>query len=164
MSVNKIVAAAGTSKGSYFHHFTDRRDYLIALHRQFHDDLISGVLATVDGQPHGAARLRAAAHAYLDAFLGARGVRALLIDARAEPLILAEVARRNTIAAQNIEPDLAALGWADPAAAARLMIATIAEAAIVEFEHGRVHEATRAVLDALISRPIGDAAPEGERL
>jgi hypothetical protein len=33
LSVNAVVAAAGVSKGTFFHHFPDRVSYLLALHR-----------------------------------------------------------------------------------------------------------------------------------
>ena len=46
MSVNAVVAAAGVSKGTFFHHFPDRVSYLVALHRRFHDVLFAEVTAT----------------------------------------------------------------------------------------------------------------------
>ena len=39
LSVNAVVAGAGVSKGTFFHHFPDRTAYLVALHRRFHDAL-----------------------------------------------------------------------------------------------------------------------------
>jgi len=159
MSVNKVVAAAQSSKGAFFHHFPTRQAYLLALHRRFHDSLLDEVLAAIDGMPPGLARLLRTVELYLDAFLGARGVRGLLIEARSEPLILAEVARRNTQAAQMIEPDLRALDWPEAAASARLVVAIAAEAAIVEYERGGRHEPTRRALVGFLDRDRSSQVP-----
>ena len=43
LSVNAVVAGAGVSKGTFFHHFPDRVSYLVALHRRFHDVLFDEV-------------------------------------------------------------------------------------------------------------------------
>ena len=40
MSVNLIVEKAGVAKGTFFHHFTDRAGFLVAVHREFHDRLL----------------------------------------------------------------------------------------------------------------------------
>jgi AcrR family transcriptional regulator len=150
-SVNRIVEAAGSSKGAFFHHFPTRGDYLIALHRRVHEHLLEEIVAAAGDLPPGRERLLAGATAYFDAFLRRRGVRGFLLDARSEPLVLAEVSRRNDQLAEMISPDLAALGWPEPAAGARLWIAAVAEAAVVEFETGGVHPATRAALAALLT-------------
>jgi AcrR family transcriptional regulator len=151
-SVNRIVAAAGSSKGAFFHHFPTRGDYLIALHRRVHERLLEQILAAAGDLPPGRERLLAGANAYLDAFLRERGVRGFLLDARSEPLVLAEVARRNDQMAQTIEPDLRVLGWPEPTASARLWIAAVAEAGVMEFERGGAHAPTRAALAALLGR------------
>jgi AcrR family transcriptional regulator len=153
-SVNRIVAAAGSSKGAFFHHFPSRGDYLIALHRHVHEHLLEEIVAAAGHLTPGRERLLAGATAYLDAFLRRRGVRGFLLDARTEPLVLAEVSRRNEQMADLIEPDLEALGWPEPRAGARLWIAAVAEAAVVEFETGGPHARTRAALAALV-RPLG---------
>ena len=152
LSVNRLVAAAGSSKGAFFHHFPTRQDYLLALHRRVHDRLLEEIVAAAGDLPPGRERLLAGAEAYLDAFLRDRGVRGLLLDARAEPLILAEVSRRNEQTARLIEPDLGALGWKQPAASARLWIALVAEAAVVEFGRGGADADTRAALREFLER------------
>jgi AcrR family transcriptional regulator len=47
LSVNAVVAAAGVSKGTFFHHFSDRTSYLVALHRRFHDALADEIAAVI---------------------------------------------------------------------------------------------------------------------
>src|ERR1700742_1209500 len=83
LSVNAVVAAAGVSKGSFFHHFPDRASYLVAMHRRFHDALFDEVLAAVETLTPGRQRLDAVARTYLDGCLRDRGVKALLLEARA---------------------------------------------------------------------------------
>src|ERR1700740_475100 len=87
LSVNLIVQEAGVAKGTFFHHFGDRASYLLALHREFHDRWTIQVQAAIDGIPPGSRRLTAVATTYLDGCLRDRGVRALLLEARAEPAV-----------------------------------------------------------------------------
>ena len=47
LSVNAVVAGAGVSKGTFFHHFPDRVSYLVALHRRFHDVLFDEVTSVI---------------------------------------------------------------------------------------------------------------------
>src|SRR3984893_13569793 len=105
MSVNHIVEKAGVAKGTFFHHFGDRARFLVALHREFHDRLFAEITDAGAGMPAGRARLRAAAAAYLDGCLRHRGIRALLLEARAEPVITDAIARRNQQASALITPD-----------------------------------------------------------
>jgi TetR/AcrR family transcriptional repressor of nem operon len=152
MSVNRLIAEAGSSKGAFFHHFPDRAAYLVALHRHFHDRLMAEVQTAVGSLPPGRERLLRAATAYLDTFLANRGMRRLLLDARAEPLILDEVSRRNDLVARAIAADLDAMAWPDPFPAARLWVAMVAETSLVEFERGGRNEATRAALASFLDR------------
>jgi hypothetical protein len=64
-------------------------------------------------------RLIVAATAYLDGCLRDRGVRALLLEARAEPAVTEEISRRNIANAQLCRPDFAALGHPHPYESAR---------------------------------------------
>ena len=59
LSVNAVVAAAGVSKGTFFHHFPDRVSYLVALHRRFHDVLFEEVTAAIGDLTPGKDRLAA---------------------------------------------------------------------------------------------------------
>jgi TetR/AcrR family transcriptional repressor of nem operon len=153
LSVNAIVAEASRSKGAFFHHFPDRDSYLVELHRRLHDEMWARMYELGGDMEPGPDRLRMVAKVYLDTFLARRGVRALLLEARGEPAIRAEIADRNTRGAEILAEDFAALGWSEPARAARLWIAALAEVGIVEFERGRRDRASRRALDDLAVPP-----------
>src|SRR3954465_4278085 len=73
LSGNAVVAGAGVSKGTFFHHFPDRVAYLVALHRRFHDVLFDEMMAVIAEMTPGPDRLAAAAATYLDGCLRERG-------------------------------------------------------------------------------------------
>lgn len=150
LSVNAVVAAAGVSKGTFFHHFPDRVSYLVALHRRFHDVLFEEVTAVIADLEPGRDRLSAAANTYLDACLRDRGVKALLLEARGHLPIADEVTRRNRMNVDVVAADFAALGSTHPREAARLWVAATAECALIELERGRRVLAARAALDDLV--------------
>jgi AcrR family transcriptional regulator len=143
ISVNLIVADAGVAKGTFFHHFGDRASYLLALHREFHERLASQVEAATDGMSPGRDRLIAVAHTYLDACLRDRGVRALLLEARAEPAITDEISRRNNVSAERCRADFAALQNPHPYQSAQLWVGLVAEAALIEHQAGEALPALR---------------------
>lgn len=146
LSVNLLVERAGVSKGTFFHHFGDRATYLLALHVGFHDRLLAEILAAIDGLPPGRGRLLAGADAYLDGCLRDHGVRALLLEARAEAPIADAVRERNARTAELCVADFEAMGWPNPLESARLMVGMVAEAALIELDEGGHQEATRAAL------------------
>jgi len=150
MSVNLLVEEAGVAKGTFFHHFGDRGAFLVALHQAFHDRLFEQTLAAIADLPPGRRRLLAAAHAYLDGCLRHRGVRALLLEARAEPAITAAIAERNALAVQLQSPDFHALGWPDPAAGAALWSGMVVEAALLELAAGERQARLRTALDRFL--------------
>ena len=100
LSVNAVVEEAARSKGAFFHHFADRDTYLVELHRRLHDEMAARMRELAGHVPPGPERLGIVADVYLDTFLARRGVRALLLEARAEPAIRAEIADRNTRGAE----------------------------------------------------------------
>jgi AcrR family transcriptional regulator len=152
LSVNLIVEEAGVSKGSFFHHFGDRASYIIALHREFHDRLFAQIReAMADFEP-GADRLDTVARTYLDACLEQRGVRALLLEARAVPQIAEEIAARNAVGAGQVVDDFTALGWTDPKQTARLWAGLVAEAALLEHASSCRDNKLRRALAQLIRR------------
>jgi hypothetical protein len=67
----------------------------MALHREFHERLFAGITAGAAHLPPGCDRLLAAAGAYLDGCLTHRGIRALLLEARADPLVADAITERN---------------------------------------------------------------------
>ncbi|MFE3259295.1 TetR/AcrR family transcriptional regulator [Nocardia sp. NPDC059091] len=146
VSVNVLVAELGVSKGTFFHHFGTRANYLLALHREFHERLQAVIDSATSGLAPGRDRLLAGSTAYLDACLRDRGVKALLLEARAEPLIVDEVTARNTHNAALIEPDFKVLGWPDPEAGARLWVGLVAEAALLELQAGHEQGSVRNAL------------------
>jgi TetR/AcrR family transcriptional repressor of nem operon len=149
LSVNAIVAEAGVSKGTFFHHFSDRTSYLVALHRRFHDALAEEFQSAIGAVPPGRARLSIAATTYLDGCLRHRGVKALLLEARGHRPIIDEVLARNRRNVDVIAADFEALGRRHPRQAARLWVAATAECALMELELGRADPETRAALDDL---------------
>jgi len=153
MSVNLIVAEAGVAKGTFFHHFGDRTAFLLALHRSFHDRLFDEIGKLVGGIAPGRKRLLAMANGYLDGCLRHRGVRALLLEMRAEPVIAAEIATRNEQVSRLISPDFAALGWSHPRDGAALWNGLVVEAALLEYAAGRRRSATRNALAQFLPHP-----------
>ena len=146
LSVNLIVEDAGVAKGTFFHHFGDRASYLLALHREFHDRLTAQTLAAIDGMAPGRQRLIVGADAYLDGCLRDRGVRALLLEARAEPAVRAEIGHRNSANAELCRSDFKALGRRHPYESAQLWVGMAAEAALIEHAAKKKLPAVRSAL------------------
>jgi hypothetical protein len=94
--------------------------------------------------------LEAGVAAYLDGCLRQNGVKALLLEARAEPAVHAEVRSRNRRFAHRARAELAQMGWPEPEHAARLFVAMAAEAALGELEAGQRVPALRDTLFAYL--------------
>ncbi|MBV9515008.1 MAG: helix-turn-helix transcriptional regulator [Mycobacteriaceae bacterium] len=152
LSINLLVEEAGVSKGTFFHHFTDRARYLLALHREFHDRLLSEIARATAGLSPGRERLMVSATTYLDGCLRDRGVRALLLEARADPVIAAEIGARNASTAELVRADFTAMGWPRPLECAQLWVGMTAEAALLELKAGRRSRGVRAALGSFLSR------------
>ncbi|MCX2933157.1 TetR/AcrR family transcriptional regulator [Mycobacterium sp. CVI_P3] len=150
LSVNQLVEDAGVSKGSFFHHFGDRASYLLALHREFHDHIAELIDRAIGELPPGRDRLMAGARVYLDTCLQQRGIRALLLEARAEPAVAAEIGRRNAEFAGKCEADFEVLGRRHPLESAQLWVAMTAEAALIELAEGSEAPSVRAALDEFL--------------
>jgi AcrR family transcriptional regulator len=150
MTIDAVVERAGVAKGTFYVHFRDRAAYLLALHRRFHDELRIGIAAAIDGLPPGASRLRLGAEAYLDGCLAARGVKALLLEARSERAIREEVRRSDARFSADAEGCFEALGYGDASASARLFVAMTAEAALAELESGKRRDDVRRALWRLV--------------
>lgn len=137
------------SKGAFFQHFPRRRDYVIALHRQFHDGLMDVLQRQIAEMQPGGERLRRGIDCYLDYCLNQAGTKAFLFEARADGDLAGEVAARNQQFAELAAADLRQLGWADPVAVARLIVASAAEVALIEAQRGQRDKAQRRALYAL---------------
>ncbi|HUB55012.1 MAG TPA: helix-turn-helix domain-containing protein [Mycobacterium sp.] len=151
LSVNLIVAEAGVAKGTFFHHFGDRASYLLALHREFHERLAIQIEAAINEIPAGRKRLTAIANTYLDGCLRDRGVRALLLEARAEPAVTDEIARRNHAGAELCRPDFAALKRPHPYESAQLWVGMLAEAALIEYQAAKALPGIREALERFLN-------------
>lgn len=151
ISVNQIVAEAGVAKETFFQHFRDRSEFLVVLHNEFHDRAFAEIERTVAGMPYGRGRLLAAANAYLDECLRHRGIRALLLEARADHAILAAIGARNRLVVKLIGADFTAMGRAQPETSAALWNAAVVEAALLELEAGGYRAEVRAALAQFLS-------------
>jgi TetR/AcrR family transcriptional regulator, transcriptional repressor for nem operon len=151
LSINLIVENAGVAKGTFFHHFGDRASYLLALHREFHDRMATQMQAATAEIPPGRKRLIAGANACLDVCLGDRGVRALLLEARAEPAVTDEISSRNHANAELCRPDFVALGRPHPYESAQLWIGMVAEAALIEHQAATALPAIRKALEQFLN-------------
>lgn len=143
MSVNRVVAEAGVAKGTFYVHFTDREAFVDALHSGFYARVDEAVATAARDAPPGRERLLRGAVAYLDACLADRGVKALLLEARADGAIPGRASAREQRFAELSTPGFRAMGWRDARVAARLFVRMISEGAIVELEAGRRVPAVR---------------------
>jgi TetR/AcrR family transcriptional repressor of nem operon len=145
LTVDAVVNKAGVAKGTFYVHFPDRAAFLVALHAQFHERLRGAILQAMTSLSPGAERLRKGMETYLDDCLHERAIKALLLEARSEPLVAAEVQRRNGEFAALAYADFQALGWPDAEISARFFVVLGAETALVELETGRNEAARRAL-------------------
>jgi AcrR family transcriptional regulator len=150
ISVDDIVREAGVAKGTFYVHFADRGAFLAAVNRRFHRSLFRAMAAAVGSMEPGRDRLVAGALAYLDACHEQLGVKSILIEARSEPAVAVEAARRNAETAAAARPDFAVLGVSDADVSARLFVAAVAETALMELEAGGRSPAARTALEELV--------------
>jgi AcrR family transcriptional regulator len=152
MSVNRVVAAAGVAKGTFYVHFADRDEFLAALRQRFDDEVRTEVAAAIGPLDPGTSRLRAGMEAYLDVCLRHQGVKALLLEARNDPGIAGEMGARTAAFAAVAEADLGAMGWDQAGTAAELVVAMGAELSLAELAVGRADAAGRDVLWRMLER------------
>src|SRR5215218_6199261 len=95
LSVNRVVAAAGVAKGTFYVHFADREAFVDALHERFHSRVEAAVTAATAALPAGAERIATGAEAYLDVCLVDRAVKALALEARSDPALSSAMAGRH---------------------------------------------------------------------
>jgi AcrR family transcriptional regulator len=152
MSVNRVVAAAGVAKGTFYVHFPDRGSFLGALHQRFYELAVEAVETAVADLPPGRERLLRGILAYLDVALRYQGVKALLLEARNDPAVADKVAARTADFSALSEPDLRAMGWSDAVGAARLVSAMSAELSLIEVASGTKDVHGRALLGQMLER------------
>ena len=73
-------------------------------------------------------------------------MRALLLEARVDPAIIAAIASRNKLVVQLSSPDFAAMGWAHPEPSAAMWNSAVVETAILELDGGGYRPEIRAAL------------------
>ena len=156
ISVNAIVAEAGMAKGSFYQHWPSRAEYVRALHVRFHDELAESIATAMADLPPGRDRLEAGMNAYLDGCLADPATKALLVQSRTEAGLSDLVAARNDSSANLVLPDLVALGWAPPDPIAALLVAAVAEIALVELAAGKRDKKLRRALLRLATRTPTD--------
>lgn len=150
LSANAVVAEASLSKGAFFQHFPRKRDYLIELHRQFHDALLFELEVRIGPMEPGVERLRRGVACYLDFCLDHATTKAFLFDARADGDLADVVSERNEQFARVVAEDLTAMGWVQALEVARLVVASVAEVALIEQSLVRRNPSQRGALAALI--------------
>lgn len=143
LSVNRVVAVAGVAKGTFYVHFESREQFVDALHARFHARVGEAVAAAVADAPAGGERLVQGAEAYLDVCLADRAVKALALEARSDPDLMASMSTRHEQFAGSAVPSFKAMGWPDATAASHLFAAMTAEVAVRELEAGRRLPAAR---------------------
>jgi AcrR family transcriptional regulator len=143
LSVNRVVAAAGVAKGTFYVHFVDREAFVDALHEQFHRRVQEAVAEATAGTPEGAERLWSGAEAYLDMCLRDRAIKALSLEARTEGALTESMSARHERFAAAAIPSFRAMGWPDATAASQLLAAMTSEIAIRELEARRRLPAAR---------------------
>jgi TetR/AcrR family transcriptional repressor of nem operon len=146
VSVNMVVARAGLAKGTFYVHFKDRAAFADAMHARFHARIEAAIADAITGLPPGAERLYRVAETYLDVSLQDRGVKALSLEVRSDPVSQASMAARRERLAESGIADLEAMGWDDAAAAAQLLAAMIREISALEFDAGHPLPASRRTL------------------
>jgi TetR/AcrR family transcriptional regulator, transcriptional repressor for nem operon len=149
MSVEAVTREAGHAKGTFYVHFDDRTELLVALHDCFHDEVFQDVRSSSSGMPAGPDRARTRIVAFLDACRRQPGVRAMLRDARAVPEIADLVQKRNAEAAAELVADLTgSTPW--PKETAFLLVVAVGDAAVQELDAGRRLPRLRSALLAMV--------------
>lgn len=150
-TVDAVVAAAGLSKGAFYGHFRTRDDLLLALHDRWHTAATAAIADARARRAPGGPALLAGLTGYLDLCRTQTGIRALLVDARSEPVMREAAGRSLAGAAVAVRADLEVLGAPHPAAAARLVIGATLEVAVAELESAGVRADLRAALAWLVA-------------
>jgi TetR/AcrR family transcriptional repressor of nem operon len=154
LSVAAVVAQAGVAKGTFYLYFEDRESFIDALHQRFYGQVTDAVSRAVAGLVPGRELLLAAIEAYLDVCLKNRAVKALVLETRAQNTLTTTMEDREALFARLAEPSMRAIGMTSAPIAARLVVALISEAALIEMEAGRkVGGARKSIAVLLDSSP-----------
>ncbi len=150
LSVAAVAEQAGVAKGTFYLYFGDREAFIDALHRRFYDRVTEAVSRAVTDLPAGRELLLAAIEAYLDVCLKNHAVKALVFETRAQNTLTTTMEDREALFARLAEPSVHAIGMTPAHIAARLIVALISEAALIEMEAGRKVPGARKSIAALL--------------
>ena len=78
-------------------------------------------------------------------------MRALLLEARAEPAVVDEIGHRNIANAELCRPDFAALKRPHPYESAQLWVGMVAEAALIEHQAAKALPGIREALERFLN-------------
>jgi TetR/AcrR family transcriptional repressor of nem operon len=150
LSVAVVADRAGVAKGTFYLYFEDRESFIDALHQRFYAQVTEAVSRAVAGLPAGREQLLAAAEAYLDVCLRNRAVKALVFETRAQSALTTTMEDREALFARLAEPSMRAIGITPAQISARLVVALISEAALIEMEAGRRVAGARRLIGKLL--------------
>ncbi len=158
LSPARISAAAAVDVAHFDAAFDGVLAYVEALQQQFMTGLRDRIVKVTAGTDPGLLRVKLASEAYLAGCLEQRRLRGWLIEARTQPLLANGLRRQNQVYWMLVGSELSALGWRHPQAAARLFLAMINEASVVEHRAGQAVDSVREALWDFLDH--GGPAPE----
>ncbi len=159
LTVDQLCATANCSDSNFDREFGSLDSFLVELQRRFDRQIVDHVVAVTSGTGPGLLRVQLATETFLSACLDQRDLHGWLVQARHRPALQDRLRNRNRAYALIFGSEMSALGWPDPAAAARLYMAMVNEAAVVEHRAGRAQPALREALWRLLLGPIGTTSP-----
>jgi AcrR family transcriptional regulator len=136
LTADAVCRKSGVDAEVFAASFGDVTGYLIAVQQGFMDRLRDRIVAVTAGVPPGLRRIQLATESYLSGCLKERTLRTWLLEARMRPTVLASLRRQNQTYTVILGAELDGLGWPDGVAAARLIMAMISAASIVEHRTG----------------------------
>ncbi len=131
-----VCRQAGCDEAAFAQAFGDITGYMVAVQQGFMDRLRDRIVAVTAGAPRGLHRIELGTESYLSGCLAERDLREWLLAARMLPPVLSGLRRQNQTYYVIIGTELEGLGWPDGAAAARLYLAMISAASVVEHRLG----------------------------
>jgi len=150
LSIAAVAAQAGVAKGTFYLYFEDRGSFIDALHQRFYGHVTEAVSKAVGDMSPGRELLLAAVDAYLDVCLRNHAVKALVFETRAQNALTTTMQEREALFARLAEPSMRALGLTPAPIAARLVVALVSEAALIEMEAGRKVDGARKSIAKLL--------------
>jgi hypothetical protein len=158
ISVHELTPAAlcveaGCDMAEFDQAFGSLDTYLVELQRRFDRHIVDHVAAVTSGNSSGLLRVQLATETVLSACLDQRDLHGWLVSARHRPALQDRLRNRNRGYALIFGAEMSALGWPDPAAAARLYMAMVNEVAVVEHRANRPQPNLREALWGLLRGP-----------